>query len=85
MKRWTVQYVYMDAKGETRISIDHLSANTKEEARNKAAETSPAKDFMLTVQEESDDQTLGSVRRDALNKTRETKQLADILDPDKEA
>ncbi len=85
MKRWIVQYVYMDAKGETRISIDHMTAKTKEEARDKAAKTAPAEEFMLTVQEESDDQTLGSVRRKFLTKTHKIKSLADILDPDKEA
>lgn len=82
MKRWIVQYVYADGKGGTRISIDHVNAGTKEEAGNKAAEIAPTKDFVLTVQEESDDQTLGSVRRDAINKTHEIKPLSDVLDPD---
>ncbi len=66
MPRWTVQYVYLDDTGKTRVSLDTLEAETREDARNLAAERAPAAEFMITVHAESEEQLLGSVRHQAL-------------------
>lgn len=66
MRRWNVQYVYKDETGKTRVSVSQVIAATADHARRRAAATAPAKEFVLSVQVESDDQALGSVRRQAM-------------------
>ena len=66
MPRWIIQYVYMDADGKTRVSLDTLAAPTRDEARDRAARGAPADEFLVTVQAESDEQYLGTVRHRAM-------------------
>ncbi len=66
MPRWTVQYVYLDDTGKTRVSLETLEAETQEDARTLAAGQAPAEEFMITVHQESEEQLLGSVRHQAL-------------------
>ncbi len=66
MPRWNIQYVYMDEDGKTRISVTQVAAATEDEARRMATQTAPAKKFVITIQEETEEQVLGTVRRDAM-------------------
>lgn len=82
MPYWTIQYVYPDQSGNTRISIDRLQAETKEEATQKAAAMAPAEEFMITVFPETDEQALGSVRQLALEITRDSDDVSIYEEPE---
>jgi len=63
---WIVQYVYLDADGDTAVSTSRLHAPNRESAMKAAAGKAPAEEFTLTLQAETDDQHLGTVRHRAL-------------------
>lgn len=65
MPGWIVQYVYVGASGKTRMLVSRVEADTAAEARTLAAETAPAEEFVITVQPESDEQVLGTVKHQA--------------------
>ncbi|MDH5748723.1 MAG: NUDIX hydrolase [Rhodospirillales bacterium] len=66
MPRWTVQYVYLDETGNTRVSMDTVEAESKDNALTLAAKQAPAEEFMITLHPESEEQLLGSVRHKAM-------------------
>lgn len=66
MPRWNIQYVYQDEEGKTRISMAQIVAATEDKARQAAAKTAPAMEFVVSIQMETEEQALGMVRRDAL-------------------
>lgn len=69
VSQWVVEYIYLDASGDSRISIDTIEAPSKQEAINKAAKIAPFEEFMITVFAKSNDQELGTVKHSALEMT----------------
>lgn len=84
MPFWTVQYVYPDQNGKTRISTDRIEAETPKEAKQKAADLAPADEFMVSVHPESEEQTLGIVRQRALEVTRKPEDISRYEDSKKD-
>ena len=65
MKNWVVQYVYATDKEEQGVSIEHIQAETLEEAKEIAQKKAVAKEYVFNLYPQSEEQFLGSVRRDA--------------------
>ncbi len=63
---WIAQYVYLEKDGDTGITTARITAGSREEAMEKAAETAAVADFSLSVYPESSDQHLGAIRHRAM-------------------
>ncbi len=59
---WIAHYLYQGADGEIRSMTTRLLAASRREAVDRAAEAAPAKDFVVQIHAESDEQFLGTVR-----------------------
>lgn len=82
MPGWIVQYVYVGASGKTRMLVSRVEAATAAEARTLAAETAPAEDFVITVQPESDEQVLGTVKHQVRMMSGKGVHASELLDDD---
>ncbi len=65
MKNWVVQYVYATDKDEKGVSIEHIEAETLEDAKEIAQKKAIAEEYIFNVLPQSEDQFLGTVRREA--------------------
>lgn len=63
---WTAQFIYASADGSARVSLMSITAESAEAARAVAVAHAPAKDFMVSLHPQSDEQFLGQVRLKAL-------------------
>ncbi len=66
MSRWIIQYVYENNEGKTRISIDRIKADSKQEAIEKASRIAPADNFLVSAHPESNEQYFDTVRAKAM-------------------
>jgi len=66
---WIAQYVYLEKDGNTGVTTARITADSREEAMEKAAKSATAADFTLSVYLESSDQHLGAIRHRAMEMT----------------
>ena len=65
--RWHVQFIFLDESGEARMTHQVIEAPDRDAASAMATELAPAQDCVFNLQEESDEQFLGSVRSSAMS------------------
>ncbi|OSQ38065.1 hypothetical protein [Thalassospira mesophila] len=79
MQVWIVEYIY-DDNGAARISTAIIRAEDYDAARQFAANTAPATDFVMSLRPQSDEQFLGRTVIQAHEMT--GKMVSDLPDPD---
>ncbi len=65
-RKWVANYVYDEGNGQAGMAVKVITAATKDDARAIAEANAPGKEFVLTLQPQSDEQMLGQVRHQAL-------------------
>ena len=76
MQFWIVEWIY-DDNGAVKIKTGKIKAQSYESARHHAAQTAPARDFVLKLHPQSDDQFLGQVTHRAKQMAGQTDEVAD--------
>ena len=76
MQIWIVEWIY-DNDGVTKIKTGKIKADSYDLAKAHAAKTAPAKDFILKLHPQSDDQFLGQVSHRAKQMTGQVDKIAD--------
>lgn len=66
--RWRIQFIYQTADGETRITEETVTADSRDAASAIAAKIQPSEECVFSIHAESDEQFLNSVRVQALNR-----------------
>ena len=80
MQIWIVEWIY-DDNGVTKIKTGKIKAQSYDLARHHAAKTAPAKDFILKLHPQSDDQFLGHVSHRARQMAGQAHDITDNDDP----
>ena len=80
MQFWIVEWIY-DDDGAVKIKTGRIKAQSYESARHHAAQTAPARDFVLKLHPQSDDQFLGQVTHRARQMAGQVDEIADADDP----
>lgn len=68
MARWRIQFIYQNANGETRITDEIVKSADRDGAARLAEGLKPSLECVYSVHPESNDQLLGGVRFQALEK-----------------
>ena len=77
---WIVEWIY-DDDGVTKIKTGKIKAESYESAKHHAAQTAPARDFVLKLHLQSDDQFLGQVTHRARQMAGQVDEVTDDDDP----